>query len=552
MRRLVFALLFGLALVPVSVQAQSGSVAFEVCNVGTIDIDVFFMQKIAPTETKVRPATCQTVARNSGSMEPATVGIAFADATGTWGAARRFDHIPDLGLTRNMPLGARVVQYATTGKDAAAVEVLSAASGTRAVRHGNATVTLPMQLLFQPRIPECKQSGTGNSRTERSGGRTTTIIEVQNICEDLGYTLKVEAHPESREASLGAQPVAGAMSTTSGMVDPSGKVPVDWAREAADRQERNAPAAVSWRDLIAGLQQKRRRDDDVRRGRKPEGPELTMPEYLALRGTVARVEIDEQPLDANRMMPVVQIYFRESPDDVAGPGGQAHSEFNVCTERLDVLQDVFGPNYRTGMVGRAVEVRGSLGRRFFGGSCSGRSGSMALVLAREISTVSSAQFPAGRRAWTAPATPGAQPPPVLTASQTEEQLRLRASTVVGEVRRVAGSRLSKACVDQMEGAKSANSIEYANNLYRYQQCQKAVIPESEKESQRGFECARNFILADPASDTRDREAFLQRVVACAQAGAPAAAAATPAAPAPAPASGAPTRPGITPAPALGR
>lgn len=512
-----FALLFGFALVPASVHAGSGSVTFEVCNMGQIDIDVLFMQKSTPSETHVRPATCQTVARADGAMEPATVGIAFVDARGQWGAARRFDYIPHMGR-KTPPLGVRLAELATKGRDSDSVEVLSAATGTQSVRRGNAMASLPMQLLFQPRFPECRQAGTGNSSTQTIGRRTTTIIEVVTICEELGYTLKVEAHPDSREASLGAQPVAGAMSGTSATVNLSGKVPVDWVQEAAERKERDAPHAVDWRSLIAGLQLQQRRDDDARRGseaqRRSAGYERVMPDHIALRGTVASVEIDQRPVDATTVMPVAQIFFRESPDDTAGPSGPAHPEFNVCTGRLDILQDLFGADYRTSMVGKVIEVQGSLGHRFLGVMCSGRRGSLALVLARQLRTVPSPQFPAGTRAWTAPP-PAAQPPRALTAAEVEQQITMHASVMSAHVRVQAALRMSKACTDQMEKAKAASSADDGTNLYQYQKCKVAVRTESEKEGQRAFECARDFIRADPNSDTRDPEGFRRRVDACA-------------------------------------
>ncbi len=97
MRRLVFALLFGLVLVPLPVHAQS--VTLTVCNMGKVDIDVF----VSLSNSHIRPATCVAVAESSGAMEPAYVGLAFTDARGQWGAARRFDGVPYMGV-KNFPV----------------------------------------------------------------------------------------------------------------------------------------------------------------------------------------------------------------------------------------------------------------------------------------------------------------------------------------------------------------------------------------------------------------------------------------------------------------
>ena len=61
-------------------------------------------------------------------MAPGSVGLAFVDAKGQWGAARRQDFLPDWGR-----------------------------DGT--VKHGAANVSLPMQILLQPAVPACAHAG---------------------------------------------------------------------------------------------------------------------------------------------------------------------------------------------------------------------------------------------------------------------------------------------------------------------------------------------------------------------------------------------------------
>ncbi len=196
MRRLVCALLLGLVFVPFPLHAQT--VTLTVCNMGKVDIDVFVSQ----AGTHIRPATCVPVAKSAGAMEPAFVGLAFADAQGQLGAARRFDGVPSMG-TKNFPVATRL---AMSFRREIPPSVLTLATRSETVRRGN--VSVPMQLLFQPSIPGCRAVPTGGGATL---GRTT-IVEVKSICEDLGYTLTVEAHPDSREITLESLPVSGEVS----------------------------------------------------------------------------------------------------------------------------------------------------------------------------------------------------------------------------------------------------------------------------------------------------------------------------------------------------
>ena len=110
MRRLAFALLFGVALIPVPVHAQ-GSVTLNVCNTGAVDIDVFVSPAGNVFSSHIRPATCAVVAESEGGTEPAYVGLAFTDAKGQWGAARRFNGVPYMGV-KELPFATRLAMFA--------------------------------------------------------------------------------------------------------------------------------------------------------------------------------------------------------------------------------------------------------------------------------------------------------------------------------------------------------------------------------------------------------------------------------------------------------
>ena len=70
-------------------------------------------------------------------MAPGSVGLAFVDAKGQWGTARRQDFLPDWG------------------RDG----ILQRSTRTATVKHGAANVSLPMQILLQPAVPACAHAG---------------------------------------------------------------------------------------------------------------------------------------------------------------------------------------------------------------------------------------------------------------------------------------------------------------------------------------------------------------------------------------------------------
>ena len=148
MTKLVFGvvLLFGLVSVSLPLPAQ-GSVSLNVCNAGKVDIDVFVSQAGHVSSSHIGPADCAAVAETGGAMGPAYVGFAFVDSHKQWGAARRLDLLPYLGL-----------DVSSGGNQ------LTRADQTATVRHGNTNVSLPMQLLFRPRVPTCR----GTRRRPRS------------------------------------------------------------------------------------------------------------------------------------------------------------------------------------------------------------------------------------------------------------------------------------------------------------------------------------------------------------------------------------------------
>ena len=239
MRRLVFALLLGLVVPPVPVYAQ-GSVTLTVCNTGAVDIDVLVSPAGSAFSSHIRPTTCAVVAESEGATEQAYLGLAFTDSRGQWGAARRFDDVPYMGV-RELPLATRVAMTFSGEKVPPAPRVLTMAEGNRTIQRGN--VSVPLQLLFQPGYPECRSVATGNAATVGN----TTIVERTTVCEDLGYTLTVEAYPDSREINLGALGVGGFFSDGPlGTTIVHDKVDMNWAEATEARKVREAPQPINW------------------------------------------------------------------------------------------------------------------------------------------------------------------------------------------------------------------------------------------------------------------------------------------------------------------
>ena len=85
MRRFVVSLLSGLVLAPLPLHAQS--VTLDVCDTGTVDIDVFVSRAGSVSSSHIRPSTCAAVAKSvGGGMEAGDsilVNYAQADSGST-------------------------------------------------------------------------------------------------------------------------------------------------------------------------------------------------------------------------------------------------------------------------------------------------------------------------------------------------------------------------------------------------------------------------------------------------------------------------------------
>jgi hypothetical protein len=370
------ALLFGLA---AALPARAQTVTLNICNTGAVDLDVFTQLETGPVgSSNIKPSTCGAVATAGEDGMEAYVGLAFADSRGQWGAPKRFESLPNMGV-RPIPLAVGVAAALRGQKIPPQPGIVSAADKEATVRHAGVFSVLPMQLLFRPAFPTCRSVPTGRSMSSFVGGREEVTIEHEEICEAFIYTLTVEAHADSHEASLGSLPVGGGFKDRnqlrSGDIEKT--VQMDWAQVAADKKERDTPTLLSWNDLVPEFKKSLQtvRDPDSLTGLRYA---YRMPKFIKVRGTVSAVEVRQQTIDERTKVTVAEINFRESPL----AAGASHPEFNACTTRVEVLQDAFGADFRTSMIGKTIEVEGKPR-----GLCSGQLGKIEFFLARQVRPV---------------------------------------------------------------------------------------------------------------------------------------------------------------------
>lgn len=340
----------------------------------------------------------------------------------------------------------------------------------------------------------------------------TTIVEVTNVCEGLGYTLMVETHLDSHEISLKFESISGVLSLNNRRVTFSEKPDVDWAEEEAKRKAHEQPVPVKWSDLLATLRNPRN---------PPRSKELrdVLPGYFVVRGTISDVEVRQRADGPNTYTPVAEIYFRESPAVPHWrPGTRPIPEFNVCTDRLEILQETFGADFRTSMIGKTVEVHGLA----FGYDCYGQRASLQIYLGRQIRPVPSVVFAADARVWVPP--PVVVPPPrrAPTSAEIEADIVSRANYATSEVEFLAKARMNAACAERTDKALNANPGNRDAIVKEYSACQAAVNAEAATERQKAQACAQQVIRTDPANPdgtSRDLEGLQRALRACTQAAA---------------------------------
>jgi len=324
----------------------------------------------------------------------------------------------------------------------------------------------------------------------------------------LGYTLKVEAYPDSREIRLGAPPISGLMLNPDIGISTlriSEKTVVDWAEEEAERKAREAPQPVNWSDLLPVL----------RRYGKPRLRDV-LPTHIAIRGTVSRVDVNP---GINNIQ-VVNVVFRESPFVPDPPPSRGpYSEFNVCTTSPDIFQDLFGADFRTSMIGKSIEVRGLP----WGVDCRGLLGGIDITLARQVRPVPSAQFAAGTRFWVPPPVVVFVPPPrpAPTNAEIEASIDTAANSLAWDEEFRTKGQWRNACLQQGEKAYAANPGNQVAIGQQTAACMEAVdrrlAQEAPQQAQKAQACVRQLRKAYPNGPSDDPAGHQREWLACVEA-----------------------------------
>jgi hypothetical protein len=346
-------------------------------------------------------------------MASASVGFAFTDGRGQWGAPRRLDLLLESDKEAFDP------DHQTTAP----------------VKHGTANVTLPMQLNFHPAEPTCKTITTPGiaqypslaptpaqkARAEADAAARSTS---ETFCEQLGYKLNVEAYPDTKElsfnqycdscdkkadASVTPDERAAAQqrsdianSLISAMERSSGIGGVIWSnvRKGADAglekqaREREAalapPMRVNWSDMQEYVYLAYRQDSRM----KPVN------HHVIVQGTIQSVTARSS---ANQ---IYDVYFKDDPKHL----------FAFCTARPDIFQDAFGSDFTSKMPGKIVEVEG-----FITKGCRNVDTGIQITLVRQMKALAPGQPGAAVHVWSAaenpiPATPAPSAAPTPAAA----------------------------------------------------------------------------------------------------------------------------------------
>ena len=376
-------------------ETSSPSVALSVCNAGKVAIDVFLANRGKVSSSHVLSGDC--VYPYEGRSGAAYVGFAFVDSKGQWGAPRRLDLLPDVGE-----------------------DVLDLVEQNVSVPHGNTSVSLPMKLLFRPRAPTCTTSSSTSARLSlplnaTSAQRARAAMADANappdetICEHLVYNLNALAYPDSREVTFNkfCDPCE---KKAEARITPEERATSQQRSKAINQEIGNLRATGPLGDLVMGnlvkqanqqAQEEERERERERRRQQPEsykrmswdelhlalknirpsgGRPPEMPQFLIIRGTVSRVDVS--PPQASEHW--VDVYFRESAEQASNSYETFYGAFNVCTLGPEIFQDMFGPDFRSRMIGQVLEVQGEFQRNY----CKGWKASIRITLAQQVHRIS--------------------------------------------------------------------------------------------------------------------------------------------------------------------
>jgi hypothetical protein len=352
------------------------------CNGGKIPIDAFAAVNTPPAVVHIAPDACENVyARNSN--DAALVGFAFPDSRGQWGAPHRYDFIPALPA-----------------------RVLARANQSVSVRRGNQTVTTAAQFTFRSEGRVCSTTG-GNSGTPNSdalGPKATGVERAraaamdsnvhtgggETVCVGRYYEMIVAAYADTHELQFLTDcercPARNVLSAEEQAADALRQIreSARTSKAATPRKRPDfTPYLQYWPEFTVALAAA------GASGGLPPG----VPRKIIVRGTVSRIE--EAPPNASEHW--IDIFFKEAPD----------GRFDVCSLGPEIFSEVYGPNFRTALIGQAIEVEGEIQRS----NCKGFKGNVRISLAHQARRSDATQLAA---AMIIPSRPAPKPTPVNT------------------------------------------------------------------------------------------------------------------------------------------
>jgi len=350
-------------------------VGLDICNAGKVDLDALLVKQGGVASTHLAPRDCAHVYEENGAA-PAFVGFAFADSHGQWGTARRLDLLPDFGI-----------------------DVLTRADRNVSVRRGSKDVSAQLQLLFRPRNPSCRQNipysararlGFNATASQRAQAESEDASRAETVCDSLDYTLNAVAYADTREVTFEKkcfecpdthaspeQRAAGrqAMGTMSEISPLAGGILAGMAASGEEQELKESLEGppefqrMNWNEMNHALAYVH----------GSGGRPVEMPQYLIIRGTVSRVDVS--PPGASEHW--VDVYFRESAEQASSSYETSYGAFNVCTSDAGIFEDMFGPDFRSRMIGQVFEVEGEYQRNY----CKGWKGSIRVSLAHQVHAV---------------------------------------------------------------------------------------------------------------------------------------------------------------------
>jgi hypothetical protein len=333
-----------------------------VCNGGKIAFDAFAVVDAPPAVVHIAPDACEKVSTRNRN-DAATVGFAFTDAKGQWGAPHRYDFMPSL------PAG-----------------VLARANQSVSVLRGNQTVTAAAQFTLRPEGPICRRVAAGDNAADIVRNTQNNVYET--ICEGRYYELIVAAYADTHELSFRSDcercPALHALSQEEQEADAVRQI-LESARTTKEATPRKRPDFTPylqyWPEFTPAL------TAAGASGGLPPG----VPRVIIVRGTVSRIE--EAAPNASEHW--IDIFFKEAPD----------GRFDVCSLGPEIFSEAYGTDFRTTLIGQTIEVEGEIERAY----CKGFKGNIRVTLAHQARRTDATQLAA---AMIAPARPPVAPRPV--------------------------------------------------------------------------------------------------------------------------------------------